>query len=78
MGSVREHGKLIFQLRQPHTFQPIRNIGKLYSMTEDPDDEYLLGLRGMRATNNSLIIRRTGRYFGGLVDDVRFVVESNI
>ncbi|KAI6191820.1 Anion exchange protein [Aphelenchoides bicaudatus] len=49
----------------------IRDIGKLYSTTEEADDEFLLGLGRSNGKHNSLIIRRTGRIFGGLVEDVK-------
>ncbi|KAI6173614.1 Anion exchange protein [Aphelenchoides besseyi] len=45
---------------------PIRNIGKMYSTSiEDADDEREAG------NQSSLVIRRSGRIFGGLVDDVK-------
>ncbi|KAI6205230.1 Anion exchange protein [Aphelenchoides besseyi] len=45
---------------------PIRNIGKMYSTSiEDADDE------GEAGNQSSVVIRRSGRIFGGLVDDVK-------
>jgi hypothetical protein len=67
----REYSKPSSEFQIQTNFQPIRNIGKLYSTVEDPDDEYLIGLRRSTAKHNSLIIRRSGRLFGGLVDDVK-------